>query len=225
MASKELGIAVSKRPSIPSPIRRYRETEVEGRNGRIYEDLETYDDIEITVEFNFFTRDPKEWNIKFRQIKKWINNIKDNKLKFSDDLSFFYLVNKATITSSERELRRHGKFQATFTCEPFMYLESGLDEMPIATTIYNDYEKTQPIYKITGEGLLTLTCNGKNVTANVGQNLIIDTKLGLSYRFDGAMRNTDLTGHYIDLYLLEGDNTFSYTNGFTIEIIPNWRCL
>lgn len=36
--------------------------------------------------------------------------------------------------------------------------------------------------------------------------------------------NRRLTGYYEDLYLKEGENTFSVSPGFTVKIKPNWRC-
>jgi predicted phage tail component-like protein len=223
--SKDLKISVVKRPSAPSPIRQYRETEVIGRNGKLYEDLGTYGDIEISVEFNFIEYDPNNFNERLRQVKKWINNVTDSKLKFSDDLSYFFVVSKTVISDSSRTFKKLGRFTVTFTCEPFMYLEDGQEERTLSNSLNNNYEVTQPIYKISGEGMLTLTVNGASVIANVGQNLTIDTKLGLCFRADGTINNTALTGKYKDLFLKEGNNAFSYTAGFTINIIPNWRCL
>ena len=71
-------------------VGQYRETEILGRNGKVYEDLKTYGDIIIPVEFNFIEYDPNEFNERFRKIKRWVNNIKDEKLKFSDD--FFAIL-------------------------------------------------------------------------------------------------------------------------------------
>jgi len=47
----------------------------------------------------------------------------------------------------------------------------------------------------------------------------------LCYRRDGTINNIALTGNYKDLYLKEGPNNFTWTSGFTIKLIPNWRCL
>ena len=63
------------------------------------------------------------------------------------------------------------------------------------------------------------------MTANVGQNLTIDTDLMIAYRQDGTMQNTAVTGDYENLYLLPGDNVISITDGFDLKIIPNWRTL
>ena len=54
--------------------------------------------------------------------------------------------------------------------------------------------------------------------------LIIDTDKGLCYR-KGIVNNVALESKYEDMYLLEGENTFSWTSGFKIYILPNWRCL
>lgn len=222
-SSKDLKIGVVKRPDIPSPERKYREQEIEGRNGLLYEDLGTYSDIEITVEFNFLEYNPNHFNDRLRQVKKWINNIKDTKLKFSDDLGFFYIVNKTKLVDSTREFKALGKFNVVFTCEPFVYLEDGLIKRQLTTSLNNYYEKSYPNYEILGTGTINLTVNGVTITAIVSSNLIINTKLGLSYKLDGTLSNTALTGNYSSLLLQEGNNTFSYTNGFTVNIIPNWR--
>lgn len=221
----DLDFKITTRPSIPPPIRRLREVEIEGRDGLLYEDLGTYEDIEISVECNFVSASPESFNEDYRKIKKWLNNIKDNKLKFSDDLGYFYLVNKVAIDTPEKLIRRACKFNILFTCEPYMYLEEGKIQIPLQNNIYNYYELSKPSYIINGEGLITINANGNIIKANIGQKLIIDTNLGLCYRSDGSLNNVAMTGKYKDLYLKEGENIFSFTSGFDIEIIPNWRCL
>ena len=85
------------------------------------------------------------------------------------------------------------------------------DEVILGGKIYNFDLISRPIYRIVGEGLLTLNINGKSIKANVGQELIIDTDKGLCYR-DGIINNVALKGNYQDMYLLEGENTFSWTS-------------
>ena len=221
--SSEMGVSIITRPSIPTPLRQYNETEVKGKNGKLYEDLGTYEDIDIVVKCNFASKELDEWNDIYRKVKNWIKD--KQKLRFADDLSYFYAINKIEIDSPERVIKRIGRFNLKISCKPFMNLESGLEEMQIASNIYNDYEEARPTYKILGEGLLTLTINGVGITANIGQNLTINTEKGLCYRIDGTPNNIALTGDYKDLYLKEGNNTFTWSNGFTITVVPNWRCL
>lgn len=212
-------IKVVKRPSIPCPKRKYREIEIEGRDGKLYEDLETYEDIEISVEYNFLSND---YNNIMRKVKKWILN--KTKLKFSDDLEYFYKIQKISIEGNERVWKRLGRFSTKFTCKPFSYLEDGLNSITLTgNSLYNDYYISEPIYNITGNGMCTLTVNGKTMVANVGGNLTIDTELMLAYRQDGIMQNTSVTGKYEDLKLAEGDNSISITNGFILSVVPNWR--
>ena len=88
--------------------------------------------------------------------------------------------------------------------------------------IKNNYAISKPIYTINGEGICTLTVNNNSVTVNVGQSIIINTEKELVYKNDSSMTNIS-TGKYKDLYLLEGNNTVTVSNGFTLSIVPNWR--
>ena len=115
--------------------------------------------------------------------------------------------------------------KVTFTLDPFFYAESGLSEIHSWQTIMNNFDLSQPVYRITGEGMCTLTVNGKTMKANVGQNLIIDTSLRLAYRTDGTIQNTSVSGSYEDLYLLPGLNQLSLSDGFSMAVQPNWRCI
>ncbi|WP_368244091.1 distal tail protein Dit [Clostridium tertium] len=214
----DVNLLVASRPSKPSPIMQYEEVKVpEGKT--LYRE-KGYGDIDITVSFNFMSK--YSWDKDFRLIKSWLLGKVNNKLKFSDDLEVFYKVNKVTIDTPERLMKKIGKFNVTFTCEPYVYIDEG--ERELNSILYNNYLIARPIYRIVGEGYLNININNKTVKANVGQELIIDTDKGLCYR-QGIVNNVALTGKYEDMYLKEGNNTFSWNNGFKIYILPNWRCL
>lgn len=214
----DVNLLVPTRPAKPSPEMEYEEVKVPG--GKTLYREKGYKDINIPVPFNFMSK--YSWDKDFRIMKSWLLSKGTNKLKFSDDLEVFYKVNKVTIDTSERLIKRTGKFNAIFTCEPYIYIDE--NERELESVLYNDYLITRPIYRIVGEGYLTLTINNKTIKANVGQELIIDTDKGLCYR-NGIVNNIALEGKYEDLYLQEGENTFSWTSGFKIYITPNWRCL
>lgn len=214
----EINLLIRDRPPKPSPIMEYEEVKVPG--GKTLYREKGYGDIDITVPFNFISKD--SWDYDFRRIKKWLLSNGNNKLKFSDDLEVYYKVNKVTINTPERVIKKIGRFDVTFTCEPYIYIDD--EEMELNTLLYNDYLVSKPIYRIVGEGYLTLNINNKVIKANVGQELIIDTNKGLCYR-EGIVNNVALEGKYEDMYLLEGENTFSWTKGFEIYITPNLRCL
>lgn len=210
------------RPDIPAPQRDMELLAIPGRSGILTKDNKRYDPIEISVEFNFYSK-PDKWSETFRNAKRWLSG--SGELEFSDDPDYFYKVYYAEIGDSEREMKRIGRFKANFTCDPFMYLRAGKREYDRAEVQYNPYSTAHPVYKISGEGVCYLTVNGQAMRANIGQNLTIDTERMIAYRMDGTMQNTAVSGDYEDLYLLEGENQIAVTSGFSLKVIPNWRNL
>lgn len=216
----DVNLNIETRPSKPSPEMEYEIVKVPG--GKTLYRERGYNDIEISISFNFISKDATEWDKDFRIIKKWLLSKINNKLKFSDDLEVYYRVNSVIIDTPERLIRRAGKFTVTFTCEPYIYYDE--DEFELVSYVYNDYLISKPIYRIVGEGYITININNKSIKANVGQELIIDTDKGLCYR-EGIIDNVALEGRYENLYLQEGDNNFSWSEGFKVYITPNLRCL
>lgn len=221
-AAAQMKLLISEEISIPSPKAKYTEYEITGRDGKLLIDEGSYDDITINIPFNYAEKD--DWGTVFRSAKAWLFRRGNRILKLSRLSGYFYKVKKVEISADERSIQRAGKFQASFLCEPYAYLEDGLNERETGT-LYNPYERSHPTYQITGEGVCSMTVNGSTVTANVGQNLTINTDLMLAYREDGTLQNTSISGDYEDLYLRPGDNTISITDGFELKVIPNWRCL
>ena len=216
----DVNLSIIDRPSKPAPEMEYETVKVPG--GKTLYREKGYKDVEITIEFNFLSKDETEWDKDFRAIKKWLLTRENNKLKFSDDLEVYYRVNSVVIDTPERLIRRGGKFSVTFTCEPYVYYDD--DQLELSNILYNNYLISKPVYRVVGEGYLTLNINNKIINANIWQELKIDNDKGLCYR-EGIIDNVALEGRYEDMYLLEGENTFSWTEGFVIYITPNLRCL
>ena len=221
----DIGVFVVSRPSIPAPEPKVTMWNIAGRDGSLYSSDDFYDDIQIFVELNFMTP-INEWAACARQIKQWLlDRKKDRRLYLSDDMSFFYKVKNVSVGEITRSSKRIGNLTPMFTCDPYMYLSTGENDYSIDKVKQNPYMTSHPVYRITGEGMCTLTVNGNEMTANVGQNLTIDTDLMMAYRQDGTVQNTAVTGDYEDLYLLSGDNDIAITSGFDISISPKWRTL
>lgn len=216
------GIIPVRRPSVPAPEIRVEEIEIPGRDGVLVENHKTYFPLVIPVEFNFLVS-PHKWMDAFRKAKRWLSG--SGPLILGDDQDYLYKVYYCKITDAERTSLRLGRFTVEFTCDPYAYVVYGQKEHEISDVKYNPYNISHPIYLITGEGMCTLMVNGNTMTANIGQNLTINTDLMLSYRKDGTVLNTNVSGEYEGLYLKEEDNDISITSGFNMMIIPNWRCL
>lgn len=231
MIDRDLGIKAMKRPSIPSPKRKYKQKTINGYDGDLYIDENCYEDITISIDYNFI--DKYDFNEKCRQVKRWINKIQENKLKFSDDLGVFYNVKKVEIKDSiERTYKILGKFTIEFICEPYTYYAEGEDSRILYSgiTLENAYEVAKPIYIIKGEGNITLNVNGKNIIINVGQEVTIDTKHEECFKNDQMIKLALTSGSWEDLYLSEGINSITYSVGSggtltNIELIPKWRTI
>lgn len=222
--NKEFNVSVRYRPDMPTPAREYETIKVEGRDGELYEDKGTYEDITISIDFNFSAQ-PDEWQERFRRIKKWLYRENDRRLIMSDDREYFYNVKRVQIETTERVIKRIGRFTVKFTCEPYAYLAAGNIVMQLEDVLVNQFETACPTYYIYGTGEIELTVNGNTVTAVVDGSLTINTKLGLCYNSGQNIENTALSGDYDDLILQEGTNTFAYTKGFEVRIRPNWRSI
>lgn len=220
--SEEYGILAVKRPNIQKASKDIESLSIPGRSGILTVDNERYEPVVIPVEFNFASKENK-WSETLRRAARWLSG--SGRLEFTDDTDYFYKVYFVEIKSVERELKRIARFRAEFNCDPFVYLKDGAREYGPKNVEYNPYYTAHPEYLITGEGVCMLTVNGKSMRANVGQNLTINTELMMSYRIDGTMQNTAVTGDYQDLYLKEGSNQISISSGFQLKVRPNWRSL
>lgn len=218
-------VLIVRRPSIPAPKKRYSTLTIPGRDGTLYIDDDAYEDIPVSIEMNYMSKNKDLWHEDFRRCKRWLLHPKNDVLKFSDDLTYYRKVRKVEIDTNARDSLRIGKFIATFTVAPYEYRLDGNRYMSIAECRDNPLDMCKPCYYITGEGKCTLTVNGKSVTVEVGQNVMLDTERRIAYRQDGNLVNTSMTGYHEDLWMSEGRNEITVTNGFDLKIKPNWRCL
>lgn len=216
-------IYARERPSIPAARVRREGIVIPGRDGMVYQSDGTFEPTDIPVRFNYIGKET-QWSERWRAAQRWL--AKENaKLRFSDDDGYFFWIDHVELDENERTTGRIGNFTATFTTrDGLYYLNSGLREHSKEEIQWNPYETSHPLYKITGEGVCTLEVNGNRMTANVGQNLTIDTDRMVAYRQDGTLQNTAITGKYEDLYLTEGEIDIGISTGFDLKIIPNWRC-
>ena len=218
-----LKVFVRERPEIPAAKVRRTKIEIPGRDGAIYQSDEEFEETEISVSMNYIGSEI-EWEGRWRRVQKWLAET-NSILRFSDDTGYFFRISYVELGSNERPSARTGVFQATFvTRDGLHYLDSGLLEYSPGRVRRNPYERSKPVYKISGEGRCVLTVNGKEMEVNVGQNIAIDTERMVAYREDGTLLNTSVSGNYEDLFLQKGNNEISCTEGFDLKVIPNWRC-
>lgn len=195
---------------------------IPGRVGTLTVRTGRYTDTVITNVLEFASETVEMFETKLNEIKKWLMETK--KLVYTDKEDRFFLVKKVEFSNIKRKYGVFGNITVVFTCEPFVYLKSGEYEVE-SGNLFNPYSWSQPLYKITGEGVCVLTVNEKSITANVSGDLFIDTEKMICYRSDGTSQNTAVSGDYEDLFLQEGENVISVTDGFQCKVVPRWRCL
>ncbi len=225
--NEELDIEVVKRPVIPIAIRRFKTIEIEGHDGNYYIDEETYEDIVISIDFNFVENDLDNIRQRVRNIKKWIEDMQDNKLILSDDQSVFYKVCKAELSEvTYADLYEIQSFSINFTCKAHIYTMQGQKELKINGVLFNYWDKCKPIYRITGTGNCVLNVNGNIVNCDVTNQLTINSEYDkiLNSSNTIAIGSTDIKIMQ-DLYLIEGKNTITITSGFDLYVKPNFRSI
>jgi len=219
-----LGIYMKAKPAIPAASELVEKIRVPGRDGEMLVRKGIYESTSIPIEFNYIGPE-EQWGQRWREAKKWLSAV-DTELKFADDPSVFYKISQVIVNENEKKGRRIGVFNATFiTKDGLSYLYDGKSEYDSNDKLYNPGIVSMPLYKFTGEGLCTLTVNDVTVKVNVAGDIVIDTEKMISYRSDGTAQNTALSGDYEDLYLQEGENVITVSDGFTCKVIPRWRCL
>ena len=224
MLGSSIKVYPTKYPSIPAAIERISEVSIPGRDGVLKIRTGKYESTSIPIEFNYIGKD-ELWNERWRQVKQWLSAT-DTELSFADDTEYYYKISRVVLDANERVSRKIGRFTATFiTKDGLSYYKSGKNKMSIEEAKCNPGIIAQPIYIITGEGLCKLTVNGKTMKVNVSRDIIINTELMISYHLDKTSQNIAVSGNYEELYLQEGNNEISITDGFECKIIPNWRCL
>lgn len=202
---------------------KYEKKTIPGR-GNVYLHTGTYSDteIEMLIDVNAVWS-PKNRIDAYLEARTFLLGCKT--ISFCNEADYFYKVRYMELDDVEQYSEDAGDFDATAICEAGIYLKSGIQEYDPTDILVNPYSECRPEYRITGEGACILTVNGNRMKANVGQNLVIDTGRKLSYRNSGTMQNTAVSGDYTKLYLKPGTNTISITNGFTLKVVPNWRCM
>lgn len=212
-------------PVITRGKQKVTSVEIPGRCGTLTQREETWSDTTVTMAVDitipvFEKHSVDEIYCQFRE-----RILRSTELYLEELHSGFFRVKNVEERSYSKESDITISLNLTFTCDPAEYVGSGKYVHDINDVLWNPYSACCPVYQIFGSGACTLTVNGKSMTANVEQNLAIDTELMLAYREDGTLKNAEVTGNYRDLYLQEGENEITVTSGFEMKVIPNWRRL
>lgn len=192
------------------------------RDGELHSARTYRGDAQIVVAMALTKSTVADYVTRKRQIERWLSGT--GVLVTSDATDAFYEVKRVELTSDDRVLVNFGKIEATFIVHPYEFLTFGNTETS-ATSINNLYDKSMPLYKITGtanaEGVLTVNNNTMNFKIPTGGILYIDTRRMIAYGENNINASDKVGGDYEGLYLKSGNNSLSITNG-TLKTYPHW---
>lgn len=224
-AWEDLGIFITKQVEFPLPQETIDFIEVEGRSGALTIKRGTYSDLEISMELGFLY---KGFRKKIINIQKWLFNIEDNTLKFTDYMEKCYKVKKVEVSDINREIKIKGSFTAKFICEPFLY--DSIPQKNIFKTeeiLNNDSSiESYPVIKInSGEEIrdIIIKINSKEFKLKqVSGDIIINSELLTVTSFGENILSKTLGNFPI---ISPGRNKIILSGIENIQITPNFRYL
>ena len=120
ICSEELEIIVVEGPPEVLSEEEYEEISIEGRNGTVTINKGTFPNIEKSFILTTINLD-QDINLMIEKVKKWLFDIKDNKLLYSIE-NKYNIVKKVIIEEDiKTTFEEFGDFKVKFICEPFYY--------------------------------------------------------------------------------------------------------
>ena len=161
-------------------------------------------------------------------LRSWLSG--DGRLALSNVPNYHYRVKRAYMSETAVVNKVGGRMTAVFICDPFLYYDSGENEVVPGATISNPGLLAYPVYRLHREMIdfdlttITLTVNGNALTVSVYDEITIDTENNIIYDDDGNVINKWTAGDIDGLLLDPGSNSISISSGtFSINVTPNWR--
>ena len=194
----KLGFCIKERPSIPTPERVIETIDIPGRDGDLHVE-KGYKDIDITVELNFMDDHLKD---RIRVVKEILLDC--DKIIFSDDQEFCYMVNFTKIGDIENEVDFYGSFEVTFNCKPFSYKLSTFKFVSAIDSFRVDGYKSAPLFKITnsqGDCYFILdNDNSKKIGVNIRASVVYVDCENITCRSDDGINLLEyMVGDFIEL--------------------------
>lgn len=218
-SSRELGLRLAAPVDIPTATRIVEDIEVAGRAGTLTR-LGGWEDTILTLQLAVRTGDG------FAAYRHAAHALATaTTIGLSGEPGLFRKVKYVTVSPLSRELAGWGMFETEFVCEPFTYLDTGLNQVTLtgSGTLTNPgLLDAAPVITIHGTGQLTLGVNGTQYQVNSPAGLVTLDSERLVTHIAGRVQTDALTGGFPTL--TPGINRVTLGTGITkAVIVPNWR--
>lgn len=210
---KDLHLKMKDYAQIELAQKNYETNKVSGRSGDLLIDLGTYNNRNITIDFDLVTKDYyRDYNL----VMMWLNNITDNRL-IIDNSNRCYRVIMVTLGAIKQVNYCTYNIPITFVCEPFMTdiepreYEYNTKDIKID---YSGFIDGHPIIELYGYGNIQLVTNGETfLIKNVDKYVKIDCELLETIDSNKQSKDWDTIGDYP--YFTYGENNIIITGNVT----------
>ena len=222
--SRDYGVYISGSGVFNAPRRIREEIEIPGRNGNLFIDTHTFENIEVTYPAficNNFKQNLEDFRSALLATKgyQWLQDTYNPNEKRQGCFTESIEVKPTTRIDA-------GEFDITFNCKPQRFLTSGFETIEVSdgdTVANNTPFRCYPIITVTGYGTIDIISgSSKYITvANAFDFVTIDTE---TYYCDSDGDNAnDVVTFSDEIFMRPGTTYFSFPNTVTkLEIVPRW---
>lgn len=225
-SSGNYGMVVAEAPAYERPKRKETIYTVPGRNGVIVFQDDAWED--VTREYSVWLAEGDGASLaqKVDAFEAWLNSKKGyQRLEDNFEPDVYRLAYYSGGDGFTNNLTQYGEASLHFTCRPERFLISG--ETPITVTdgsVLTNPTKyaSKPLIHIEADNqTVSVTINGKTITALVSDFINIDCETMDAYRLPVENKNSNISGSFPTI--APGNNTVAITgNASLVTITPRY---
>lgn len=225
-SSGNYGMVVAEAPAYERPKRKETIYTVPGRNGVIVFQDDAWED--VTREYKVWLAEGNGASLaqKVDAFEAWLNSKKGyQRLEDNFEPDVYRLAYYSGGDGFTNNLTQYGEASLHFTCRPERFLVSG--ETPVTVTdgsalINPTKYASKPLIHIEADNqTVSVTINGKTITALVSDFINIDCETMDAYRLPVENKNSNISGSFPTI--APGNNTVAITgNASLVTITPRY---
>lgn len=225
-SSGNYGMVVAEAPAYERPKRKETIYTVPGRNGVIVFQDDAWED--VTREYSVWLAEGDGASLaqKVDAFEAWLNSKKGyQRLEDNFEPDVYRLAYYSGGDGFTNNLTQYGEASLHFTCRPERFLVSG--ETPVVVTegsalINPTKYASKPLIHIEADNqTVSVTINGKTITALVSDFINIDCETMDAYRLPVENKNSNISGSFPTI--APGNNTVAITgNASLVTITPRY---
>lgn len=217
ICSLDMGLVVTKLPTLSRAEEKVSEIELDGRHGTLTQTDNKYKNSVKSIECAMI-------NGNVDKISAWLKG--NGIFKFSHAKGQFFYGRITNAIDFERQIAELNEFIVVVNMQPFKYLQEGEETITITkpTKIINmGTFESEPLLRVYGSGNITLSNNNNNIILkDIKDYIIIDTFTQEAFK-EGENCNNKMHG---EPFIFTEINDISWIGNINkIEIIPRWRNL